>query len=41
MWLGQKDSAFLCMLIVNIWKETPYVVLLTIAAKTKQMIASV
>lgn len=32
VWLGQKDSAFLCMLIVNIWKETPYVVLLTIAA---------
>lgn len=32
VWLGQQDSAFLCMLLVNIWKETPYVVLLTIAA---------
>lgn len=32
VWLGQQKSAFVCMLIVNIWKETPYVVLLTIAA---------
>lgn len=32
VWLGQPDSAFISMLLVNIWKETPYVVLLTIAA---------
>lgn len=32
VWLGQPKSAFICVLAANIWKETPYVVLLTIAA---------
>lgn len=32
VWLGQPKSAFICVLVANIWKETPYVVLLTIAA---------
>lgn len=32
VWLGKPASAFLCVLFANIWKETPYVVLLTIAA---------
>ena len=32
VWLGQPVSAFICVLAANIWKETPYVVLLTIAA---------
>ena len=32
VWLGQPVSAFVCVLVANIWKETPYVVLLTIAA---------
>jgi len=31
-WLGTPTMAFLSILIANIWKETPYVVLLTIAA---------
>ena len=32
VWLGKPVSAFVCVLVANIWKETPYVVLLTIAA---------
>ena len=32
LWLETPKSAFFCLLFVNIWKETPYVVLLTIAA---------
>lgn len=32
VWLGKPTSAFICVLFANIWKETPYVVLLTIAA---------
>lgn len=32
VWLGLPTSAFICTLVANIWKETPYVVLLTIAA---------
>jgi len=32
VWLGQPVSAFICVLVANLWKETPYVVLLTIAA---------
>ena len=32
IWLGGEISAFICVIIANIWKETPYVVLLTIAA---------
>lgn len=32
VWLGSSTSAFASMLFANIWKETPYVVLLTIAA---------
>ncbi|PWM39346.1 MAG: sugar ABC transporter permease [Clostridiales bacterium] len=32
VWLGTPLSALNCMLFANIWKETPYVVLLTIAA---------
>jgi multiple sugar transport system permease protein len=32
VWLGSTTSAFLSMLFANVWKETPYVVLLTIAA---------
>ena len=31
-WLGTPTMAFISVLIANIWKETPYVVLLTIAA---------
>ncbi len=32
LWLGTPKSAFWCVVTANIWKETPYVVLLTIAA---------
>ncbi|MCT4619093.1 MAG: sugar ABC transporter permease [Marinisporobacter sp.] len=32
VWLGRPLSAFICIAVANIWKETPYVVLLTIAA---------
>ena len=32
VWLAKPDSAFLCVWLANVWKETPYVVLLTIAA---------
>lgn len=32
IWLGTTKTAFGCMMVVNIWKETPYVILLTIAA---------
>jgi ABC-type sugar transport system permease subunit len=32
VWLGQPASAFTAIVIANLWKETPYVVLLTIAA---------
>ena len=32
LWLGTPKSAFWCVTAANIWKETPYVVLLTIAA---------
>jgi multiple sugar transport system permease protein len=32
VWLGRPLSAFICIVVSNIWKETPYVVLLTIAA---------
>lgn len=32
VWLGTPALAFVSMLFANIWKETPYVVLLTIAA---------
>ena len=32
LWLGKPWSAFWCVVVANIWKETPYVVLLTIAA---------
>ena len=32
LWLGTPKSAFWCVVAANIWKETPYVVLLTIAA---------
>ena len=32
VWLGSMTSAFMSMLFANVWKETPYVVLLTIAA---------
>jgi len=31
-WLGTPTMAFFSVLLANIWKETPYVVLLTIAA---------
>ncbi|MCL1895685.1 MAG: sugar ABC transporter permease [Clostridiales bacterium] len=31
-WLGTPNMAFFSVLVANIWKETPYVVLLTIAA---------
>ena len=31
-WLATPKGAFLSVLVANIWKETPYVVLLTIAA---------
>lgn len=30
-WLAQPNSAFYCLLFANIWKETPYVVLLVLA----------
>lgn len=33
-WLATPTGAFLSVLVANIWKETPYVVLLTIAALT-------
>ena len=32
IWLGSSLSALNCMIFANVWKETPYVVLLTIAA---------
>lgn len=32
IWLGKPFSALNCMIFANVWKETPYVVLLTIAA---------
>jgi multiple sugar transport system permease protein len=32
LWLGQPVSAFFCVVFADLWKETPYVVLLTIAA---------
>ena len=32
LWLGKPWSAFWCVVVANVWKETPYVVLLTIAA---------
>ncbi len=32
LWLGTPRSAFWCVVVANVWKETPYVVLLTIAA---------
>ncbi len=32
VWLAKPTSAFICVLAANIWKETPYVVLLAIAA---------
>ena len=32
LWLGTPRSAFWCVVVANIWKETPYVILLTIAA---------
>lgn len=32
VWLGSMMSAFVSMLFANVWKETPYVVLLSIAA---------
>lgn len=32
VWLGDPVTALNCMLFANVWKETPYVVLLTIAA---------
>ena len=31
-WLAKPVPAFICVVIADIWKETPYVVLLTIAA---------
>lgn len=30
-WLAHPESAFYCLLFANIWKETPYVVLLVLA----------
>lgn len=30
-WLAEPTSAFICLLFANIWKETPYVVLLVLA----------
>lgn len=30
-WLANPKTAFICVLIANIWKETPYVVLLVLA----------
>lgn len=32
VWLAKPDTAFFCVWLANVWKETPYVVLLTIAA---------
>ena len=32
VWLAKPTSAFICVWVANVWKETPYVVLLTIAA---------
>jgi multiple sugar transport system permease protein len=32
VWLGQPFSALVCVIYANVWKETPYVVLLTLAA---------
>jgi len=32
VWLGQPFSALICVIYANVWKETPYVVLLTLAA---------
>ena len=32
VWLAKPDTAFFCVRLANVWKETPYVVLLTIAA---------
>ena len=32
VWLGKPVSAFLCITVADIWKETPYVVLLILAA---------
>lgn len=32
LWLGHPVSAFFCVVFADLWKETPYVVLLTIAA---------
>ncbi len=32
VWMSQPDSALNLMIFANVWKETPYVVLLTIAA---------
>ena len=31
VWLGNPKSAFVCLVFANIWKETPYVVLLMLA----------
>lgn len=31
VWLGDPKSAFVCLVFANIWKETPYVVLLMLA----------
>lgn len=31
VWLGQPGSALTCMIYANVWKETPYVVLLVLA----------
>ncbi len=30
-WLARPNTAFFCMLLANVWKETPYVVLLVLA----------
>lgn len=32
VWLAKPTSAFICVLVANVWKETPYVVLLAVAA---------
>jgi ABC-type sugar transport system permease subunit len=32
VWLGQSSTALNCMIFANVWKETPYVVLLMLAA---------
>lgn len=31
VWLGDPTSAFVCLIFANVWKETPYVVLLMLA----------